>query len=478
MLHHRRAARYLNAIIAFSFLGILFIYFGRSSPGIDSSTQWSRPQLDPSLFRIAEEPLNLPLEKAPNFLTNTTQSQEAKASVRLNLSDWYITAKSLPLTGAEVVKSVNFLNENFQVLNLDKFGPLEEVQYVIVVQVHDRAAYLKILIDTLRVATGIEKSLIIFSHDIALAEINQLIRGIEFARVLQIFYPYNTQLFPHVFPGQHPDDCAEKWRAKGAASKCRNWQTPDKYGNYRVSKLTQIKHHWWWKMNYVFDGVVAPYKLDEKWVVLLEEDHYASPDFLHVLTYMAENRESLCPQCDILCLGIYIKNYQSAALQPEHLGAAPWYSSKYNMGMTIRKQLWDQMKNCSEIFCAWDDYNWDWSMLQVSVQCLPARWKVLYTKAPRVLHIGDCGVHTHRCNTKKGVEMAADYVQRHAEKFFPTTMRVSDVSRRMLKPSKANGGWGDPRDHTLCRRNTSPLLSGTKHDVVLDELLNSTIHLD
>lgn len=35
--------------------------------------------------------------------------------------------------------------------------------------------------------------------------------------------------------------------------KCNNVLHPDRYGNYRVAKFTQAKHHWWWKANHVFD---------------------------------------------------------------------------------------------------------------------------------------------------------------------------------------------------------------------------------
>lgn len=27
---------------------------------------------------------------------------------------------------------------------------------------------------------------------------------------MQIFYPYNIQLFPNIYPGQDPEDCPEK----------------------------------------------------------------------------------------------------------------------------------------------------------------------------------------------------------------------------------------------------------------------------
>jgi alpha-1,6-mannosyl-glycoprotein beta-1,2-N-acetylglucosaminyltransferase len=51
--------------------------------------------------------------------------------------------------------------------NLQEFGlSLGPESVVIVVQVHDRANYLKILLDSLRKVKGIEKTLLIISHDV------------------------------------------------------------------------------------------------------------------------------------------------------------------------------------------------------------------------------------------------------------------------------------------------------------------------
>lgn len=57
-------------------------------------------------------------------------------------------------------------------------------------------------------------------------------------------------------------------------------------------------------MNYVFDRIVVPHNLAEKWVVLLEEDHYVTPDFLHVLKYMSSNKEKQALVLDINDFGI------------------------------------------------------------------------------------------------------------------------------------------------------------------------------
>lgn len=45
----------------------------------------------------------------------------------------------------------------------------------------------------------------------------------------------------------------------------------------------------------------------------------------------------------------------------------------------------------------------------------------------------------------------------HLPAFFPPDLQLAEVGNRMLKPSKPNGGWGDPRDRELCLLNTHPL---------------------
>ena len=44
-------------------------------------------------------------------------------------------------------------------------------------------------------------------------------------------------------------------------------------------------------------------------VLFLEEDHYVSDDFLSVLRLIEAERTSRYPNCDIICLGTYLKSY-------------------------------------------------------------------------------------------------------------------------------------------------------------------------
>uniref|UniRef100_A0A7I5EBV0 Alpha-1,6-mannosyl-glycoprotein 2-beta-N-acetylglucosaminyltransferase n=1 Tax=Haemonchus contortus TaxID=6289 RepID=A0A7I5EBV0_HAECO len=466
---HRRGHRILNIIISICLFGLFVVIMkGPSTDSILSETP-SFPALPDIVIRATKE-----LE------TDLVNDSVADYGTEQDMSVWPFQSVNgnMTISGEEIVRSVDFLNENFEFLNLAKFGPIEDVKIVIVVQVHNRPNYLAYLIDSLRHTKGIDEALLIFSHDINVAPVNEMIRNITFARVLQIYYPYNMQIFPHVFPGQDPKDCAEKMGKNSAVSaKCKNAQYPDKYGNYRVAKITQVKHHWWWKMNYVFDGVFDRYGLSDAWVLLLEEDHYVVPDALHVLNNIIQNRESYCEKCEIISLGFYLKTFSSYGTNIAKLGAHPWYSSKHNMGMAFRRETWMKVKKCAELFCKYDDYNWDWSLMQVVVRCLPQRFRVIFTKSPRVIHIGDCGLHTHRCNAHDTYTSTRALLAKHAKSFFPAQLTVSDVSLRSPKPSKENGGWGDIRDHALCLANTFPL-NKTAHVIPeLQELMQSSVHI-
>jgi len=255
------------------------------------------------------------------------------------------------------------------------------------------------------------------------------------------------------------NDCPpDTTKAEAERIKCQNWQHPDKYGHFRVAQLTQIKHHWWWKMNYVFDEVVGKFNMTG-WVLLLEEDHYVTPDLLHVLNKIIAEKATLCDNCQVISMGFYLKQFGNYGNTMDRLAVYPWFSSRHNMGMTINRATWANVKNCSKLFCTYDDYNWDWSLMRVNMACFAERLHVIYAKSPRVLHVGDCGVHTHRCKADVAADKARQLVDRHRSVLFPDSLQVSEVSRRMLKPAKENGGWGDVRDHELCMNNSRLLLS-------------------
>ena len=361
----------------------------------------------------------------------------------------------------KILETISKINKEERIKNQDKFDSIrhkENTTTIIVIQVHDRINHLRHLISSLGVARGIDQTLLIFSHDFWDEEINLLVDSIRFANVLQIFYPFSIQTHPNVFPGDSPKDCSSKVSTNEARTrKCINAEWPDSYGHYRQAEVTQIKHHWWWKANQVFDHLRLT-KSFQGLVLFLEEDHYLADDFLHVLSLMQNQRDLNYSNCDILCLGTH-QQYQT--LLPsvaksksiyQSVGIAPWHNAKHNMGMAFDRRTWNKIKSCAASFCQFDDYNWDWSLLHTSLKCTNNTLNVMYMKAPRVFHIGECGFHKKNwfCNPDDKVREVSKTIEKAGPYLFPKSIIVTIVSNKTIKLPKGNGGWGDKRDHQLC----------------------------
>lgn len=107
----------------------------------------------------------------------------------------------------KVLAQIAELNSQQFVRNEEIFGPVDNDTVVIAVQVHNRLQYLRQLIQSLSQAKDIERTLLIFSHDYWDPAINTLVASVDFAKCIQIFYPYSIQTHPHEFPGESPNDC-------------------------------------------------------------------------------------------------------------------------------------------------------------------------------------------------------------------------------------------------------------------------------
>lgn len=187
--------------------------------------------------------------------------------------------------------------------NAWKFQTLRTDSIIIVVTVTQRLEYLKYLIQSLSKVRGIEEVLLIFSHDFYGEHINTAIEEIDFCKVLQIFNPHSKQMHPKQFPGNDPRDCKPWMSQKDAeAAKCNNADHPDVNGNYRDAENALKKHHFWWTANQVFDNLQAS-SSHNGFVFFLDEDHYASKDFLHFAKLLILAQPESCPYCKILSLG-------------------------------------------------------------------------------------------------------------------------------------------------------------------------------
>ncbi|XP_078090279.1 alpha-1,6-mannosyl-glycoprotein 2-beta-N-acetylglucosaminyltransferase [Mustelus asterias] len=343
------------------------------------------------------------------------------------------------------------LNFDQTVRNQDTVKARPANDLVLVVQVHNRPEYLQLLVNSLRKAKGIENVLLIFSHDFWSPQINQIVASVDFCQVLQIFFPFSIQLYPNEFPGHDPRDCPRDIsKANAFKMGCINAEYPDSFGHYRESKFCQTKHHWWWKLHFVWERVKV--LEDHKGLVLfIEEDHYLSPDFYYVLKDMWRLKAESCPDCDILSLGTYVR-VSDFTDKTSKVEVKTWRSTEHNMGMAMTRDTYQKMIACTDTFCEYDDYNWDWTLQYLTVSCLPRYWKVMVCEAPRIFHAGDCGMHHKKaCMPSVEISKIDRIISGNMQHLFPETMTISEIyPLAAISPHVKNGGWGDIRDHELC----------------------------
>ncbi|KAK8747086.1 hypothetical protein OTU49_016985, partial [Cherax quadricarinatus] len=363
---------------------------------------------------------------------------------------------SLSEVEVAIVKTqIKQINEEQDILNQQIYGPVGPNTTVLLVQVHKRLENLHYLVESMKQVEGINETLVIFSHDLWEPTINAFIRNITSFRVMQIFYPFSLQLHPRTFPGSDPADCAWNASKQIGGSRCTN--QPDMYGHYREAQLTQMKHHWWWKIQRVFHGLRAT-RESAGWVVFLEEDHYLAPDLLHVFHRLLHDKDRLCPHCQVIALGNH--DTVDGATQSNIVKTGVWHVTKHNLGYSFNKDTWKLIKACSHLFCTFDDYNWDWTLLRLVQNCCKPRLAMLALSLSRVVHVGNCGTHiqTKSCSVRSEVESKVNYYYAIAQWLFPASFEVSGLEVNFITENKPNGGWGDHRDHQLCQAIVTQIL--------------------
>ncbi|CAG9759284.1 unnamed protein product [Ceutorhynchus assimilis] len=466
----------VSFIVIFIWVQIGFVDFGGPIPPYSdiNDSQAAILSMVPVVLHkfLAPKPKN-----GTNLSLNGSYSNLGYSKAAFNISD--------------IKRNIAQYNLQQTVYNEDLFGPLQSDSIVIVIQIHDRITYLRHLIISLAQARDIREALLVFSHDYYDEEINSLVQSVDFCKVIQIFYPYSIQTHPNEFPGEDPGDCQRDIKKdKALQLKCNNALYPDLYGHYREAKFTQTKHHWWWKVNRVFNQLEVT-RNHSGLVLFLEEDHYVAEDFIQILRLMEKTCKEACRQCNILSLGTYLKTYnyygdskkkealhakqqsnkKNAEVQPswtfqvlpslyqhsQKVEITPWISSKHNMGMAFNRTTWNEIVRCAPFFCKYDDYNWDWSLQHISQNCLKHKLHAMVARGPRVFHIGECGVHhkKNNCGSAAVISKVQQVLKSAKKHLFPDYLILTYATvLKKNKLRKGNGGWGDHRDHKLCMSMT------------------------
>eukprot|EP00062_Callorhinchus_milii_P007917 gi/632950061/ref/XP_007890513.1/ PREDICTED: alpha-1,6-mannosyl-glycoprotein 2-beta-N-acetylglucosaminyltransferase-like [Callorhinchus milii] len=356
--------------------------------------------------------------------------------------------ESLPYNNPLELRNAVYQNNlQLTVLNREKFH--QQPELVLVVQVQGGTSNLRILIESLQQSPDIDRVLLIFSLEQLSHDITHLIQRVDFCQVLQIFFPYSLQLYPLEFPGQDPQDCPRDISKEEALKRrCKNADYPDSFGHYREAQFTQSKHHWAWKLHFVWDHVLVNTNYTGP-VFFIEENNFLLPDFYHLSKLMTDLQKQKYPDCHILSLG----SHEPAELDSDvarKVDIMGWTATKHKMGIGLSREVYNSIMQCLSAFCTYDDYNWDWTVQHISAQCLSRPLKVMVPRLARIYNIMDCGAKQCDLGTKeKNMRRVLESARRS---LFPTSLSIG-LSQIAVpqRPHTKNGGWGDVRDHSLCQ---------------------------
>nr|ACU19923.1 unknown [Glycine max] len=266
--------------------------------------------------------------------------------------------------------------------NLDLYPTLAKDRIVVVLYVHNRPQYLKVVVESLSQVVGISETLLIVSHDGYIEEMNKIIDGIKFCQVKQIYATYSPHLFSDSFPGVSANDCKEKDDA--GEKHCEG--NPDQYGNHRLPKIVSLKHHWWWMMNTVWNGLRET-RDHSGHILFIEEDHFIFPNAYRNLQVLISLKPKKCPDC-------YAANLAPSDVNSRGEGWATLIAERMgNVGYSFNRTVWKKIHNKAREFCFFDDYNWDITMWAT---VYPSFGGPVYTlRGPRTsaVHFGRCGLH-------------------------------------------------------------------------------------
>nr|XP_010906223.1 alpha-1,6-mannosyl-glycoprotein 2-beta-N-acetylglucosaminyltransferase [Elaeis guineensis] len=328
--------------------------------------------------------------------------------------------------------------------NTDLFPNLSKDHINIVLYVHNRPQYLQVVVESLSKVEGIGETLLIVSHDGYFVEMDKIVQSIRFCQVKQIFAPYSPHLFPDSFPGVSPGDCHDK--DDPVEKKCKG--NADQYGNHRSPKIVSLKHHWWWMMNTVWDGLEET-KGFSGHILFIEEDHFIYPNAYRNIQLLTVLKPQKCAEC------------YAANLAPSDVNSkGEWWQSLIaekvgNIGYTFNRTVWRKIHAKAKEFCSFDDYNWDITMWAT---VYPSFGTPVYTlRGPRrsAAHFGKCGLHQGQgksspCSDNGKVGFDIEEIDRIPNIKPDWTVHVFEKQSGYQAGFKGWGGWGDERDHDLC----------------------------
>ncbi|PZC71680.1 hypothetical protein B5X24_HaOG212753 [Helicoverpa armigera] len=321
-----------------------------------------------------------------------------------------------------------------QVVNNNELGSIDNQTYVIVIQCHSNIYLLQQLLSSLRRAFFINTALIIFSHDHYSYKMNQLIKTVNFAKYMQIFYPYSMQLHPNAFPGAEPKSCIEGF--------------PCVKADYRDPEAAQSKHHWWWQANQIFDHLRVLKNYTQP-ILFLEENNYVTEDVLVVYRLLIYTRDIHCPFCEMISLAAHDPDLPRYRRRRTVVAMEVWKNSMPRTAIAFDRKIWHNIKIWKEMFCYYNDSNWDQSLKHVGAEKWDGNIYLTAIDGPRVFRVEECDPKDAGCKLQNKVEDVKKFIKVIKKQLYPLSIKIKVTAEEDFNYT-ASGYWTDVRDHELC----------------------------
>lgn len=350
--------------------------------------------------------------------------------------DKYMNIKMQEENILRIREKVKSRNQYQPIINELMYANVMSRTQIIVIQVDKNVEYLKILLKSLETVAGITKSLIIFSHNVYDDNINALIETIDFVRYTQIFYPYSSQLHPNIFPSDDSTFCNENYKCEKSTQ--------------RDANLAQIKHHWWWTVNQVFDHMKIT-KYYNGYILFLDEKQYATYDFLYTFKQLVAIRKMDCPQCELLCLGCHRPDESQFSLENSFDVIEPFGSTEYNKGIAFNRTVWNIIKRLRTHFCYHNDSDWESSLRFLASKTSQRQFLMLSTSGPRIFQTEACGDSDREieCKLEDRLDEITSLLKRIRRGMFPKYLKTIQGGQNSTSLTE-QGNWEDVRDQELC----------------------------
>lgn len=358
---------------------------------------------------------------------------------------------------------IKHLTMGEKINNQDMHGPLTEDTVVIVIPIQVVTIQIKFLIISLAKARGIEGALIVFSHSYYHEGTNRFIQGLKFCKIMQIYYPHPIKVFDDQFPAFNRKDCPHVLLQEYAEEiNCTPAFSPDIHGRYRDPSKAELKHHWWWTANQVFDGL-RTFREHTGVVVFIDGDYYVTEDFIYMLLFLKHT----CGQytkCEMLSLTGDIKKNVNINLTSDVV-VTTWEPHLHSKVVAFSQATWDVIVAHFDKFCVFDDYSWARSLFFISLnRKLGTRFRVATPVVPRAYQVytetSQESTHIVEHNVMRSLFSILTHQEKLEEKLFPPYLMFDvDIDLEYdefvdFDYMDNNGGWGDPRDRNLCIRLT------------------------